>query len=144
MSLVFDFVYLFQKFEKYELNAVIPNKYWRLRHLYCPWDIWNENRWYKFINVNQKPEKEWKRFENAHEAIIEKYIFDLIQRLLKLDTRTSPYDNKLRIFSGLIICSRCGGRMSPKSVSYKGTDVKYNYYHCPTTKKRGCKDGVWF
>ena len=75
--------------------------------------------------------------ENAHEAIISKQDFDLVQKLMQMDTRISPEKDKLHLFSGMLICGCCGNRMTRKTVTYKGN--KYFYYYCPTGKKNGCK-----
>jgi hypothetical protein len=92
---------------------------------------------YKIKDLIDKPVSEWKRTENAHEAIIRKRDFDLAQRIMRLDTRTAPNSDKVYMFSGVLICGCCGERMTRKSVP--GRDgKKYHYYYCPTTKKRGC------
>jgi len=95
---------------------------------------------YKLKDLIDKPEAEWKRTENAHEAIIQKNDFDLVQKIMRLDTRTAPGGDKVYLFSGVLICGSCGSRMTRKVVPQKG--VKYYYYYCPTTKKRGCDAGV--
>jgi DNA invertase Pin-like site-specific DNA recombinase len=91
---------------------------------------------YKLKNTIVRPESEWHKTENAHEKIIEKHNFDLVQKLLLLDTRTSPNSDKVYLFSGILICGCCGGRMTRKTVPYK--NKKNYYYYCPTTKKHGC------
>lgn len=91
---------------------------------------------YKIKDLINKPESEWKRAEDAHEAIISKQDYDLVQRIMRFDSRTSPDGEKANTFSGILICGSCGGRMTRKSVSYKGKSQYY--YVCPTTKKRGC------
>jgi DNA invertase Pin-like site-specific DNA recombinase len=91
---------------------------------------------YKIKNVIDKPEAEWKRTEDAHEAIVSKLTFDLAQQVMRLDTRTAPFGEKIYLFSGILICGCCGARMTRKAVPYKGK--KYHYYYCPTTKKKGC------
>ena len=95
---------------------------------------------YKLKDLVNKPESEWKRVEEAHEGIIVKNDFDLAQKIMLLDTRTAPGGDTVYIFSGILICGSCGNRMTRKSVPYK--NMKYHYYYCPTTKKRGCSDGV--
>ena len=95
---------------------------------------------YKIKDLALRPESEWVRKENVHTAIISKEDFDLAQRIMRLDTRTAPGSDKVYIFSGVLICGSCGARMTRKAVPYKG--VKYHYYYCPTTKKRGCTDGA--
>ena len=91
---------------------------------------------YKIKDVIDKPESEWKRTENAHEAIISPRDFDLARRIMQLDTRTAPGGDKVYLFSGVLICGCCGGRMTRKTNRYKGQ--VYNYYYCPTGKKQGC------
>ena len=74
---------------------------------------------YKIKDLIDKPESEWKRTENAHEAIINKYDFNLAQRVMRLDTRTAPGGEKMYLFSGILICGCCGERMTRKSVPYR-------------------------
>lgn len=92
---------------------------------------------YKIKEVVKRNADEIFVTENAHEAIISKKEFDLVQRLMQVDTRISPLKNKLHLFSGMLICGCCGNRMTRKTLSYKGS--KYCYYYCPTGKKNGCK-----
>ena len=94
---------------------------------------------YKLKELRQKPMSEWHRHENAHEPLVKKNDFVLVQRLMRLDTRTSPADDKVYVFSGLLICGCCGNRMIRKSAP--GNGKRYYYYWCPTTKK-GCADSV--
>lgn len=91
---------------------------------------------HKIKDLIDKPETEWIRTKNAHEAIIQKHDFDLVQKILKLDTRTAPNGDCVYLFSGILICGCCGNRMTRKTVPYKGE--KYFYYYCPTGKKNNC------
>jgi len=95
---------------------------------------------YKVRDLIQKPANEWKRTENAHRHIVSQRDFDLAQRIMRLDTRTAPGGESVYLFSGILICGSCGARMTRKSVPYKG--IKYHYYYCPTTKRRGCLSAV--
>ena len=45
---------------------------------------------YKVKRLVNKPREEWAVVESCHEAIIQRDDFDLVQKVLKLDTRTSP------------------------------------------------------
>ena len=99
---------------------------------------WTPN--YKLRQQVQKPEEEWHKTNDAHDAIISKSTFDLTQKIMRLDTRTAPDNDKVYIFSGILICGCCGAQMSRKAVPYK--NIKYLYYFCPTGKKKGCKDPV--
>jgi DNA invertase Pin-like site-specific DNA recombinase len=58
---------------------------------------------YKVTDFIDNPESEWKRTENAHEAIIQRQDFDLAQKIMRLDTRTAPGSNEVYIFSGVLI-----------------------------------------
>lgn len=92
---------------------------------------------FKLKERETKPSSEWVRVEGTHEAIIDKADFDLVQRLKRLDTRTSPQSDKVYLFSGVLICGCCGGRMTRKTNRCKGKE--YVYYFCPAGKKGGCK-----
>ena len=95
---------------------------------------------YKIKDIISRPESEWKRTEDAHEAVVSKQDFDLAQRVMRLDTRTSPGSDRVYLFSGVLICGCCGGRMTRKTVPSKGK--LYYYYYCPTGKKHGCHDAA--
>jgi len=95
---------------------------------------------YKLKELVQRPAEEWHRCENAHEAIIQRHNFDLVQKIMRLDTRTAPNADKVYLFSGILVCGCCGNRMTRKTVPYKG--AKHYYYWCPTGKKNGCTDSV--
>ena len=95
---------------------------------------------FKLKEREDKPSSEWIRVEGTHEAIIQKHDFDLVQRLRRIDTRTSPKSDKVYLFSGILICGCCGCRMTRKTNRYK--DKEYHYYYCPTGKKSGCTNPV--
>ncbi len=92
---------------------------------------------YKIKDVIDLPKKEWARIDNAHEAIIDPRDFELCQRVMHLDTRTAPGGDKVYLFSGVLICGCCGGRMTRKTDRKNGKI--YYYYYCPTGKKNGCE-----
>jgi hypothetical protein len=71
------------------------------------------------------------------EASVSKQDFELVQRLSRLDTRTSPDGDSVYPFSGMLVCGSCGSRMT--RATRKSGGRTYYYYLCPTTKKRGCK-----
>ncbi len=74
---------------------------------------------FKLKEREDKPSSEWIRVEGTHEAIIQKHDFDLVQRLRRIDTRTSPKSDKVYLFSGILICGCCGYRMTRKTNRYK-------------------------
>jgi hypothetical protein len=92
---------------------------------------------YKVKESRPVEQEEWIRVAGMHEAIIPAAIFESVQELLKLDTRTAPTENKVDVFSGLVRCGSCGQNMIRRSTTKKGK--KYYYYHCTTYKNRlGC------
>ena len=91
---------------------------------------------YKIKQMEQRPESEWIRIPDAHEALIAKQDFDLVQRIRNLDTRTAPKEDTVYLFSGVLICGCCGNRMTRKTNRVNGKE--YHYYYCPTGKKKGC------
>ena len=95
---------------------------------------------YKLKTLEQHPASEWIRVPDAHEAIIERHDFDLVQRIRHLDTRTAPDKGSVYIFSGILICGCCGNRMTRKTNRAGGKE--YHYYYCPTGKKHGCDNPV--
>lgn len=95
---------------------------------------------FKLKDLENKPSSEWVRVAGAHEAIISRHDFDLVQRIRRIDTRTSPKEDKVYLFSGILICGCCGGRMTRKINRYKGKE--YIYYFCPSGKKHGCTSGA--
>lgn len=80
---------------------------------------------------------QWIRKESTHEAIIDKERFELVQELLKLDTRSSPDTNGVKLFAGLIECADCHSPMIAK-INHVG-DKEYLYFICGGYKKdRSC------
>ena len=75
---------------------------------------------YKIKTVIVNEEEKWAIFENAHEAIIKPRIFLLVQRLLELDTRTSPNEEGVFPLAGLLYCSDCKGPMIRKTQTASG------------------------
>ena len=88
---------------------------------------------YKIKQMEQRPSSEWIRVPDAHEALIPKQDFELVQRIRRLDTRTSPKKDTVYLFSGILICGCCGARMTRKTNRVKGKE--YHYYYCPHREK---------
>lgn len=90
---------------------------------------------YKIKTVVVNEEAKWAICENAHEAIIKPRTFLLVQRLLELDTRTSPYEEGVFSLAGLLYCGDCKGPMVRKTQTANGK--KFYYYICGQHKKNG-------
>ena len=88
---------------------------------------------YKVRKRVTKPENEWAIVSDAHEAIIERRDFDSVQKALSLDTRRSPGDSAVQLFSGMVFCGECGASMVRKTVP--SGNKKYVYYVCAAHKQ---------
>lgn len=92
---------------------------------------------YKVGKTVKKPEEEWTRVENTHEAIISKEDFEIVQELLKVDTRAAKGKKKAHMYSGLLFCGDCGKPMIRRVLHYKGGDIVH--FICSTRNRaEGC------
>lgn len=89
---------------------------------------------YKVKRRIVKPREEWDMVKNAHEAVVSANDFEVVQKVLALDTRTSPGGKTVELFSGMVYCGECGASMVRKTVPYG--KKKYVYYVC-TAHKNG-------
>ena len=90
---------------------------------------------YKIKSVIVNDEEEWVIYENAHEPIIHPRFFLLVQRLLELDTRTSPKEEFVFPLAGLLYCGDCGGPIIRKT--QKASGKCFYYYICGHHKNTG-------
>lgn len=75
----------------------------------------------------RKPQDEWWRVENTHEAIITKEDFENIQKMIE-SRRRQRKDGTTQIFAGLVKCADCGW-----SLAYgmnRQNKNPYGFYHC--------------
>ena len=87
---------------------------------------------YRVKRLVNKPREEWAVVENCHEAIINYYDFESVQKALALDARTTESGKAVDLFSGMVNCGECGGAMIKKTVP--SGKKKYTYYVCATHK----------
>lgn len=92
--------------------------------------------------VNKRIEKspdEWVVVKDMHDAVISQDDFQMVQNLIKMDTRISPGKECVNIFSGIVECGDCKNHMIRKLVSAgkdaEGKLKKYPYYICSANKK---------
>lgn len=92
---------------------------------------------YKIDKLVAKPESEWTVVYNNHEPIISQTDFENVSRLLRRDTRKSPYADKIFLFSGFLFCGDCGRAMVRREKVCKNhTSV---FYICSAYNKgKGC------
>ena len=88
---------------------------------------------YKIKTRVMKPEEEWVKVENTHEAIVSAKDFTLVQEILKQDTRISPEKDALYPLAGMVYCGDCKEPMVRKTIPAGGK--KYVYYVCSGNKK---------
>ena len=88
---------------------------------------------YKVHKRIAKDKSEWTVIEDSHEAIISGIDFDSVQKVLKCDTRRSPDDKAVGLFSGMLFCGDCGASMVRKTVP--AGEKKYVYYVCSAHKQ---------
>lgn len=80
---------------------------------------------YKVKKVMAKPKEEWVRVEGTHKAIISCEDFEIVQELLKVDTRAKAGDTCSHLFSGLLFCGDCKEQMYRRVNRYKGVSKIY-------------------
>lgn len=76
----------------------------------------------------KNPEKDWIKYANHHDAIIDKENYFIVQEKLKIQRRKT---NKSDIFDGHLFCADCGAPM----ILVKGKNNKYYYCRAYTNKK---------
>lgn len=115
------------------VNRILRNE------LYIGTMVQGKNRKINYKVKQSRPvdEASWIRVQETHDAIIPKPIFEIVQRLTELDTRTAPASDSVYTLSGFLRCGDCGQNMIRRTVVKK--DKPYNYYYCSTYKRGdGC------
>lgn len=97
----------------------------------------NEKASYKVKRLAEKPREEWVRVADTHEAIVPAEDFEIVQKLLAIDTRASAGKAGCHMYTGLLYCGDCGKPMSRRVNRYKGKEKVY--FICPSRNKGlGC------
>ncbi len=90
---------------------------------------------YKVNKSVMKPEDEWIKVNDAHEAIISKEDFEIVQDLLRIDTRAYSGEEKAHIYSGLLFCGDCMEPMLRRVSRYNRKETVS--FICSTKNKGG-------
>lgn len=92
---------------------------------------------FKVKKLKKLDRDEWSITEDAHEPIISKFLFEVVQKVLERDIRVSDRDQEVQPLAGFIFCGDCGSAMTRSNV--KRGDKVFNYYRCNTYKRsKGC------
>lgn len=83
---------------------------------------------------------EWDRKAGAHEAIVDRATFDLVQKLAGRDMRLSPGAQRSLPLSGFVFCAGCGSTMARHAARRAG-GVRH-YYSCEAHRKDKAKCGM--
>jgi DNA invertase Pin-like site-specific DNA recombinase len=87
---------------------------------------------HKVKRLVDKPESEWVRINDNHDAIIPAEIFSAVNSVLKQDIRVAPNRETAYLFSGLLFCADCTMNLVRNGVKQKGRE--YAYYMCVSNK----------
>ncbi|MEF9922523.1 MAG: recombinase family protein [Lachnospiraceae bacterium] len=87
---------------------------------------------YKVKKKIAKDKKLWNCVEDAHDPIVSKRNYSIVQKLLKEDVRTGTGEDRLYPLSGIVKCGDCGSNMSRKTVP--SGKKKFVYYVCGNHK----------
>jgi DNA invertase Pin-like site-specific DNA recombinase len=71
------------------------------------------------------PKEEWAIFENVHEPIVTKEVWDLVQELRKTKRRPDKF-GEVSPLTGLIRCESCGSKM----YHHRSKKGSHDYYEC--------------
>ncbi len=90
---------------------------------------------YKVKKVKHLDRDDWIIVENAHDAIIPKCVFDVVQKVLSRDIRISDTEHQVQALAGFVFCGDCGKALTRRNV--KKDDKTFHYYLCGTYKRKG-------
>lgn len=88
---------------------------------------------YKVKKMRTRKESEWVVAEQTHEAIVSEHLFQMVQRMMNRDTRTSPLEKTVQPLAGILYCGDCHRAMCRRSVK-RGNNTFY-YYVCSAYKR---------
>ena len=96
---------------------------------------------YKLDKVVFKDKSDWIEIEDNHEAIIDTYDFEIVQKLLKCDIKANKAGEKADLFSGLLFCKDCNSQMT-KKVDKRGKTPNVYYICSKYNKGKSCSRHV--
>ena len=90
----------------------------------------------------ENPEENKVVFENAHEPIIDRQTWEMVQRIRAGTKRRQPKKTERNLFAGLLYCADCGSKLH-FNVNHPHTELKY--FNCANYRgNRGTCDGTHY
>lgn len=90
---------------------------------------------HKIHNIVKRPEDEWIKVENTHEAIIKKKIFESVNDILFNRNNMSNKKGKYHVYSGHLKCAECENSLARGTCGKNGA----SFYMCSSYKyKKEC------
>lgn len=89
---------------------------------------------YKNHKKQKVPEENWVRVPDTHEAIIDKPLWEKVQRRLKSRIRAGRVTNELSPLSGMVKCAVCGKPMKRNIYYNKARTIQYYGLQCASYK----------
>ena len=94
---------------------------------------------YKIRKPVARPQKDWFRKEDAHEAVISRKDFELVRSIMDTDTHQSAGQETVYPFSGIVYCGNCNQSCNRKQTVKK--NKSYFYYGCYLSNHTTCCRG---
>ncbi|MFR1726348.1 DUF4368 domain-containing protein [[Clostridium] hylemonae] len=91
-------------------------------------------KYYKLKKKMKNDPSNWQIFEGTHDAIIEKEVFDTVQKIQNARRRRTPM-GEMPILSGMVYCADCGAKLY--QVRSKGWEHDKEHMVCATYRKKG-------
>lgn len=92
--------------------------------------------------MNDRPylldETEWIKVKDTHPAIIEREMWEKVQKLMRQRTVDMDFDENQSIFAGFLKCADCGRAMSKKSRKDSKGNLHYSF-NCGSYTRGGTK-----
>ena len=119
--------------DKYKWHqATVVNILQKEEYLGCVVNFRSERKSYKCKKSIEKDRSEWQIFDNAHEAIIDRATFDIVQRI-RNGRRKRASLGDMGMLTGLLYCGDCGAKMY--QVRGQGWEHSKEYFTCASYRK---------
>ncbi|MFT8890143.1 MAG: recombinase family protein [Ethanoligenens sp.] len=106
------------------------------------------SRTYKDSTMIRKPKSEWIRFEHAHEAIVSRDVWEVVQEINRAASLKTAKSRKpvQSLFSGKLVCADCKGMLGADTETHyrkNGAVKRYVSYCCGRHVRSGLSICSW-